>query len=81
MFDYIEKIITAFEKAAPGKHSTKSSAAPVNLFVVDEYYKNLNQSKVVALHNLVEKTLYTTKRARPDTCTFISLLKMRGSRI
>ena len=31
MFDYIEEIITALEKAAPGKHSTKSSAAPVKV--------------------------------------------------
>ena len=77
MFDYIEKIITAFEKAAPGKYSTKSSAVPANLFVVDEDFNNLKQSKVVAFHDLVAKTLYATKRSRPDTYTSISFLAMR----
>ena len=77
MFDYIEEIITAFDRAAPGKHITKSNVATINLFVVYEYCKKLNQIKVVALHNLVAKTLYATKRARPDTFTPISLLMMR----
>ena len=77
MFDYIEEIITAFEKAALGKHSTKSSAAPTNLFVVDEDCKKLKQSKVVEFHNLVANTTYATKRACPDTCTAISFLTMR----
>ena len=36
MLDYIEEIITAFEKAAPGNNGTTSSAAPINLFVVDK---------------------------------------------
>ena len=36
MLDYIEEIITAFEKAAPGKNINKPSSAPVNLFVVYE---------------------------------------------
>ena len=77
IFYYIEEIITAFEKAAPGKYSTKSSAAPVDLFVVYEYFKKLNQNKVVAFHNLVAKNLYATKQARPDTFTSISFLTMR----
>ena len=77
MFDYIEEIITAFEKASPGKHSTKSTAAPVNIFVWDKDCKKLNQNKVLAFHNLVTKTLYATKRSRPDTCTSISFFIMR----
>ena len=77
MFDYIEEIITAFEKAAPGKHITKSRAAPANIFVVHKYFKKLNYSKSVAFHNLVVKTLYATKQARPDTCTSISFVTMR----
>ena len=36
-FDYIDELITALEKVSPGKGGTKSSAAPVNLFVVDKY--------------------------------------------
>ena len=77
MFDCIEEIITGFEKAEPGKSGTKSSAAPVKLFLVDKDCKNFKQRIVVLFHNLVAKTLYTTKLARPDTCTSISFLTMR----
>ena len=77
MFDYTEEIITAFKKSAPCKHSTNSSTSPVNLFVIEEDYKKLKQSKVAAFHNLVAKTLYATKQARPDICTSISFLTMR----
>jgi hypothetical protein len=36
MFDYIDKIINAFDKAEPKGGSTKSSTAPDDLFKVDE---------------------------------------------
>jgi hypothetical protein len=65
MFDYVDEIINAFDKAEPKRGSTKSSAAPDDLF------------KVVEFHNLVAKTLYATKRVRPDTCTAIAFLTMR----
>ena len=61
MFDYIEEIITAFEKAEPGKSGTKYITSPVILFVVDEDCKNLNLRKVLALHNLVANNIYATK--------------------
>jgi hypothetical protein len=44
---------------------------------VDESCKNIKQEKVVEFHNLVAKTLYAAKRARPDTCTAIAFLNMR----
>jgi hypothetical protein len=37
----------------------------------------LAQNNAVEFHNLVAKTLYATKRARPDTCTAIAFLTMR----
>ena len=77
MFDYVEEILTAFDKAEPNGAGTKSSAAPDNLFKVDEDKKKLSASKAVAFHNLVAKTLYATKRARPDTCTAIAFLTTR----
>jgi hypothetical protein len=67
MFNYVDKIINAFDKAEPKGGGTKSSAAPDNLFKVDEDCEN----------NLVAKTLYATKQARPDTCTAIAFLMMR----
>jgi hypothetical protein len=36
MFDYIDEILTAFDKAEPKGGGTKSSAAPDSLFKVDE---------------------------------------------
>ena len=72
MLDYVEEILAAFEKAEPSGTGTKSSAAPENLFVVNEDCKKLRPEKSVQFHNLVAKTLYATKRARPDTCTSIA---------
>jgi len=36
MFDYIEEILAAFEKAEPKRNDTKSSAVPESLFKIDE---------------------------------------------
>ena len=77
MFDYVEEILTAFDKADPKGGGTKSSAAPLNLFVVNGDCEKLKPSKAVTFHNLVAKTLYATKRARPDTCTAIAFLTTR----
>jgi hypothetical protein len=77
MFDYVNKILTAFDKAEPKGGGTKTSEAPDSLFKVDESCAKLAQKKDVELHNLVAKTVYTTKRARPDTCTTIAFLTTR----
>jgi hypothetical protein len=77
MFNYSDEIKTAFDKAEPKGGGKKSSAAPDSLFKVDEGCKNLKQDKAVEFHNLVAKTLYSTKRAMPDTCTAITFLTMR----
>ena len=77
MFEYIDEILTAFEKAEPKGAGTKASAAPDNLFKVNEDCEKLSPKKAVQFHNLVAKTLYATKRARPDTCTAIAFLTTR----
>jgi hypothetical protein len=77
MFDYIKDIIDTFEKAEPKGTGTKTSAAPDNLFKIDKDCEKLNTSKAVVFHNLVAKTLYATKRARPDTGTAIAFLTTR----
>jgi hypothetical protein len=99
MFDYIEEILSAFDKATSKPTSknvrndrksttqddpqgeshrgTKSSAAPDNLFKIDEDCEKLSQDKAVVFHNLMAKTLYATKRARPNTCTAIAFLTTR----
>jgi hypothetical protein len=52
-------------------------AAPGSLFKVEEICAKLAQNKDVEFHNLVAKTVYATKRARPNTCTAIAFLTMR----
>jgi hypothetical protein len=77
MFDYVDEILTAFDKAEPKRGSTKTSAAPDSLFKVDESCVKMAQNKDVEFQNLLAKTLYATKRARPDTCTAIAFLTTR----
>jgi hypothetical protein len=79
MLDYVNEIIAAFDKAEPKCGGTKTSAAPYSLFKVDEDCEKLAQAKAVEFQNLVAKTLYATKRARPDTCTAIAFLTTRVS--
>ena len=61
MFNYVDEILTAFEKAEPKGGGTKTSAASENLFRVDKDCEKLEPSKAVEFHNLVAKTLYATK--------------------
>jgi hypothetical protein len=73
MLDYVEAILAAFTKAEPNGSGIKTSATPDNLFKVDEGCEKLKPNKAKEFHNLVAKTLYATKRARPDNCTTITV--------
>jgi hypothetical protein len=77
MFDYVDEILTAFNKAEPKGGDTKSSTAPGSLFKVDKSCEKLNQDKAVGFHNLVVKTFYANKWASPYTCTAITFLTTR----
>jgi hypothetical protein len=77
MFDYVEEILTAFDKADPKGGGTKTSTASKNLFKINEDCEKLQPEKAVDFHNLVAKTLYATKHARLDTCTSITFLTTR----
>jgi hypothetical protein len=79
MFKYIKEILAEFEKAMPDAHGVKTSAAPANLYTVSEGDRKLEEAKAVLYHRLVAKTLFATKRARPDTGTAISFLTTRVS--
>jgi hypothetical protein len=52
MFDYVDEIINAFDKAEPKGGGTKSSAAPDDLFKVDEDCKKLPPEKAVEFTTL-----------------------------
>jgi hypothetical protein len=53
------------------------SAAPVNLFVVNEDCKKLSDEVAAAFHTIVAKVLYVTKRARLDISLAIAFLTTR----
>ena len=74
ILSYIEDIITLFDKAYSKSKGMESSASLHNILVVNYDCIILDQEKVVDFHNLEAKTLYYTKRARPDTCTIIVFL-------
>jgi hypothetical protein len=74
MINYVDEILAAFHKAEPKGGGTKTCAVPDSLFKVDEECEKLAQAKAVEFHNLVAKTLYATKLARPVTCTAIVFL-------
>ena len=61
MFDYVDEILTAFEKANPKANGAKSSAAPENLFKTNEDSEKLKLDRAIQFHNLVAKTLCATK--------------------
>ena len=61
IIDFLDKVLIAFNKVEPKGGGTKTSAAPENLFKVDEYCEKLPHSKTVQFHNLAAKTVYDTK--------------------
>jgi hypothetical protein len=77
MFNYVDEILAAFNKAEPKGGGTKSSAVRASLFKVGESCEKLKQDKAVEFHNLMANILYATKRAGPDTCTTIAFLTTR----
>ena len=77
MLEYVAELLKAFAEAEPGMKGTKSSAAPSDLFKVDEDCRKLSQEQAAVFHNLTAKTLYATKRVRPDTCTAVAFLTTR----
>jgi hypothetical protein len=72
MLEYIDDLLKAFEKVAPKETGTKVSAAPKDLFVVDEDSKKLSPERAEEFHSLVAKVLFATKCAWLDTGTAIS---------
>jgi hypothetical protein len=67
MFDHLDNTLSVFEEGELNGGGTKSSAAPMDLFTVNQDCEKLADDKAMEFHNIVAKTLYVTKRARPDT--------------
>ena len=72
MLDYIKKIPEFLESAEPNDSGTKSSVAPLSLFLVGEGCEKTSKEKYEKFHKIIEKILFATKRALLDTGTAIS---------
>jgi hypothetical protein len=88
LIDYVDEIVVAYDKAltelSDGSSAVKkklniarTSAAPDDLFVVNEDAEKLSEEGATAFHNLVAKTLYVSKRARLDDSKAIAFLTNR----
>ena len=76
MFDYMEEILTAFNKAEPKGAGMKSSTALDNLFKINIDCEKLKTGKAIEFHSLIVKMLYATKCTHPDMYTSIAFLTM-----
>jgi hypothetical protein len=86
MIDYGDEIIKAFDAAcwdlnhgyaAVVRRKKYRSAAPEDLFKINEAATKLNQAEAKAYHNITAKSLYVTKRARPDVLLAVAFLSTR----
>jgi hypothetical protein len=86
MLEYVDEIIGSWDKAcsklndgykAVFGYKRISTAAPDDLFTVDEDAVKLDQARAKAFHNITAKWIYVAKRARPDTSLSIAFLTTR----
>ena len=71
---YIYEIIAVSDKSDSIGRGIKTISAPEYLYKFDKYFENLSNYKSKVFHNLVTKTLYTTKMEIPDTITVVAFL-------
>ncbi len=80
MIDYVDEIVVAddeesselsdgFGAVKKKKNAARTSAAPDDLFIEDEDVEKLSEEGSTAFHNLMAKTLYVSKHARPEVST------------
>ena len=77
MFENLKDILETFDKIYTKSKGTKKSAAPANLFTVQEYCKHINKELSEQFHSIIAQVLFNTKLARPDTGTSVSFLTTR----
>ncbi len=86
MLEYVDEIIGSWDKACSelnDGYKTVScrkriaTAAPDDLFKVDEDAMKLDQVRATAFHNITAKGIYVAKRARPNISLRIAFLTTR----
>jgi hypothetical protein len=86
MLKYVDEIIQSWDKACsefedgyqmvPARRKI-ATAAPDDLFRVDEDAVKLEQKMAKVFHNITAKAIYVTKRARPDISLAVAFLTTR----
>jgi len=85
MISYVNEIIETWDKdceeSQDGFQQVKlqriSTAAPEDLFKVDDDSSKLSPVVAKSFHSIIVMMLYVTKRARPDTSLAIAFLTTR----
>jgi hypothetical protein len=86
MLEYVDEINGSWDKACSelnGGYKAVSgcnriaTAAPNDLFKVDEDAVKFDQARAKAFHNITAKGIYVAKRARPDISLSIAFLTTR----
>ncbi len=89
MVDYVKEVAAAWDNAPKPKDNgfkiveskrskkAKTSAAPGDLFKVNEDATKLDIEQSTAFHNILAKALYMVKQARPDALVSIAFLTTR----
>jgi hypothetical protein len=86
MLKYVDEIIGSWDKACSELNDRYkavsgckriATAAPDNLFKVDDDAVKLDHARAKAFHNITAKGIYVTKRARPDISLSIAFLTAR----
>ncbi len=86
MLEYVDEIIGSWDKACSELNDRYkavsgckriATAAPDNLFKVDEDAVKLDQVRAKAFHNIMAKGIHVTKRGRPDIFLSIAFLTTR----
>jgi hypothetical protein len=73
----LSELDDGFSAVKKKSNPARTSAAPDDLFVVNKDAEKLSKEGSTAFHNLVAKTLYVSKCARPDASTAIAFLTTR----
>ena len=76
MTPYIREVIEDFSKYDPGSKTACTPAAD-HLFKVRDDVKPISENLAQTFHTFVAKSLFATKRARPDIATAVSFLTTR----
>jgi hypothetical protein len=86
MYKYLDGILKTFDEAVKvhgegwvlvRSRAAKKTAAPDNLFIVNEECKKLATEVAASFHTVVAKLLYVSKRARPDISLSVAFLTTR----